>query len=162
VILLAALLAASDPQVVESFDSAQGWSASASDGVDSAVTTVPGSKGAALRLDYDFHRVSGYAVARKAVPVDFPSNYELRFRVRGDGGHTNDLQIKFVDASGENVWWVQKPDFRAGIGWQTIRIPRRSVSFAWGPTRRCAARRSSRSSWCAGAAAARGSSRSTI
>ena len=97
------------------------------------MTPVPGSRGGALRLAYDFHGVSGYAVARKAVRVDFPANYELRFRVRGEGGHTNDLQIKFVDASGDNVWWVQKPDFRAGTGWQTIRVPRRALSFAWGP-----------------------------
>ncbi|UZK67871.1 discoidin domain-containing protein [Sphingomonas sp. M1-B02] len=132
--MLGALLlaAAAAPQAIERFDTIEGWSAQASDGVSSRIASVPGQQGKALRLSYDFGRVSGYAFARKVLPVIFPENYELRFRVRGTGG-VNDLQLKFVDASGENVWWYQIVNFRPGAAWQTVRVRRRDLSFAWGP-----------------------------
>jgi hypothetical protein len=133
VILLAAALAAATPQVIEAFDSSEDWTAQASDGVTSSISSVPGVQGKALRLDYDFHNVSGYAYTRHLTAVTFPENYELRFRIRGTPS-TNDLQLKFTDAKGENVWWYQARDFRPSAEWQTIRIRRRDLSFAWGPT----------------------------
>ena len=44
------------------------------------------------------------------------------------------LQFKLVDASGENVWWHRKADYIPPREWQDIRIKRRQIEFAWGPT----------------------------
>ncbi|WP_167954386.1 carbohydrate binding domain-containing protein [Sphingomonas jejuensis] len=119
--------------VIDDFESLAPWEAAASDGVRSTITPVPGEPGQAMRLSYDFGPVSGYAFARRALPIRWPERYEIRLRVRGTGG-VNDLQIKFADASGDNVWWFTRPNFRPTAGWQTIRIRPSDMSFAWGPT----------------------------
>lgn len=128
--LLASVVAVVAPaRVLDDFDRVAAWQASASDGVSSRVSADAG----ALRLDYDFARVSGYAVARRRLAIDWPANFTLTLRVRGTA-NVNDLQIKFSDASGDNVWWVPYPNFRPTAGWQTLRIRPRDVDFAWGPT----------------------------
>ncbi|PLK28035.1 hypothetical protein C0V72_00325 [Porphyrobacter sp. TH134] len=120
--------------VIEGFDDAGAWRAAASDGVEASVSAVPGDQGQALRLDYDFGTGAGYAFASRDLPLDWPENYVLRVKVRGAGG-INDLQLKFTDATGENVWWHQRVNFAPGDGWQELRIRPRDMSFAWGPTK---------------------------
>ncbi|WP_019517840.1 discoidin domain-containing protein [Sphingomonas sp. Mn802worker] len=133
----AAVVAAPSPaQVLDRFDSVAAWQSSASDGVTARVSADAG----ALRLDYDFARVSGYAVARRPLVIDWPANFVLTLRVRGTAS-VNDLQIKFSDASGDNVWWVPYPNYRPTSDWQTLRIRPRDVEFAWGPTSDKALRR---------------------
>ncbi|MEN2786760.1 discoidin domain-containing protein [Sphingomonas qilianensis] len=105
------------------------WAGSASDGVTAQVVVRDDS----IRLGYDFAAVSGYAVARRTLARDWPANFVLRLQVRGSGG-VNDLQIKFSDATGKNVWWAQRRNFRPSAEWQTIEIRPRDISFAWGPT----------------------------
>lgn len=131
VIALLALAAASAP--LDGFETLAPWQAAASDGVHARIESVPGAPGRALRLDYDFAQVSGYAYAARALAIDWPENFALTLKLRGSGG-VNDLQIKFVDASGNNVWWVQRKNFRATGQWQTLRLRPRDLSFAWGPT----------------------------
>jgi hypothetical protein len=53
--------------------------------------------------------------------------------MRGEAGR-NHFEMKFVDASGFNVWWYRKPNFEFSGDWQQIRIKRRQIEFAWGPT----------------------------
>ena len=103
------------------------WTVLASDDVQARVRQDTG-----VRLDYDFGRVSGFAGAKATLPVEWPGNFMLRLRVRGQGG-ANELQIKFVDASGDNVWWVRKENFRPSAEWQAIDVPVRDVEWAWGP-----------------------------
>ncbi|HZT56681.1 MAG TPA: discoidin domain-containing protein, partial [Burkholderiaceae bacterium] len=45
----------------------------------------------------------------------------------------NAFQLKLVDASGENVWWGQRSEFRFPTTWQTLRFRQRQIEFAWGP-----------------------------
>ena len=119
VILLAAMLSAQfppQPQRLDDFDTLTPWQASASDGVGARIGLATG----ALRLDYDFGQVSGYAVARRTLPIEWPPHFLMTLRVRGTGG-VNDLQLKFTDATGTNVWWVQKRNFRPSAAWQTMR-----------------------------------------
>ena len=47
----------------------------------------------------------------------------------------NTLQFKLIDASGENVWWLNRPDFAFPQEWQQIRIKKRQIEFAWGPVK---------------------------
>lgn len=137
------LLGAAQAVPIDRFDQVERWQAAASDGVVSRVSQTQGADGAALRLEYDFGDVSGYAFAGRALPIGWPDNYVLRLRVRGTGG-VNDLQIKFTDASGDNVWWHQRVNFRPSDEWQEIRIRPRDVEFAWGPVADRTLRRSER------------------
>lgn len=132
--LLCALLAnAAEPRLLDGFDDASAWTAVASDQVEAKLRPLREGDTRALCLDFDFHGVSGYAAMRRTLPIDYPDNYEFSFRLRGDAPD-NALQFKLADASGDNVWWVNRPDFVFPRDWREQRYKRRQVDFAWGPT----------------------------
>ncbi len=129
-LVLAGPAFAQQPRLLDDFAApAVAWRAQASDGVTGTMRPYEGG----LRLDYDFSRGSGYAFLRRALPLELPANFELRFRLRGQGP-ANALEIKLTDASGENVWWHRRADYVPPGQWQTLRIRRRQIDFAWGPT----------------------------
>ncbi|HEX6137502.1 MAG TPA: discoidin domain-containing protein [Casimicrobiaceae bacterium] len=134
--ILGAPLARAQPgtRVLDRFDDVATWSAVASDGVTAALGQVVDAKRPAMRLAFDLGGTAGYALARRALPVDLPENYAITFWLRADAP-VNDLQVKLVDASGDNVWWYNRPNFAFPREWQQVTIKRRQIEFAWGPTR---------------------------
>lgn len=118
---------------LDDFSSTDAWKAIHSEDVQASLEFPQQGAQRLLRLNYNFGKVSGYAVATRALPITFPENYEFSFRVRGTGS-ANELQLKFVDASGDNVWWYPKRNFQPTAEWQTIRVKKRHVDFAWGTT----------------------------
>jgi hypothetical protein len=127
---LAGPAGAQAPRILDDFSRPVLWHAQASDGVGFSSAPFDGG----LRLNYDFTHGSGYAVLRRDLPLNLPANFELRFRIRGQGA-ANALEVKLTDASGENVWWNRHVDYVPPGEWRTIRIRRRQIDFAWGPTR---------------------------
>lgn len=87
----------------------------------------------ALALRFDFQRHAGYAVAERALSWDPPENFEIDVDL-GGAMPANNLEIKFIDASGDNVWWYRRADFSVQGPAQQLRIRRREIEFAWGPT----------------------------
>ena len=83
-LLLAASPRARGPVLLDAFEDPSRWIPAPSDGVKLSVTSAEGYEGRALRLDFDFQGHGGYAVVRKAFPIELPGNYEFRLRVRGD------------------------------------------------------------------------------
>jgi len=124
----------SPPQILDRFEDISPWKTVVSDGVQASVHSVEGPVGRALRLDFDLAGTAGYALARRDLSLDLPPNYELVFMLRGQA-RPNHLQVKFVDATGDNVWWYNRPDFEFPAGWQVVRIKKRHIEFAWGPTK---------------------------
>ncbi|HJV95606.1 MAG TPA: discoidin domain-containing protein, partial [Albitalea sp.] len=118
--------------MLDGFEEASRWTAVHSDQVAASLRSTEGVQGKALCLDFDFNGVSGYAVARRALPLDFPANYRFEFKIKGDAP-ANAFQLKLVDASGENVWWMNRPDYVPPHEWQTMRVKKRHIDFAWGP-----------------------------
>ncbi len=110
-------------------DSAR-WQASASDQVKASLRRD--ARDDSLCLDYDFAGVSGYAVMRRELPMSWPADFALAVPLKGQG-RGNDVQIKFVDASGDNVWWVNRPALALPDTLTEMRFKRRHVDFAWGP-----------------------------
>ncbi len=108
------------------------WIADASTDVDAALSSVPGHRGEAMRLTYDFNGRSGYAFAARDLSFEAPENYEIRFWVRGEGP-INTFEVKFTDASGENVHWRQTTRYDFPDGWTEFVIKKRQVAWAWGP-----------------------------
>jgi hypothetical protein len=119
-------------RLLDNFDDITQWQVSASDDVKATLHRGKGRDGNALCMAFDFGAVSGYAVARRELALDYGGNYEFSFGVRGDAP-ANTLQFKLLDASGENVWWVNRPDFAFSREWQRVRFKRRHFAFAWGP-----------------------------
>lgn len=120
------------PAILDDFETLAAWSPHPSDGVDLHLAQDAGLHGQAMRLDFDFHSHSGYAIARRKVDLDLPANYEFTVSLRADAP-VNNLEFKLVDASGENVWWVNRRDFTFPREWKTIAFKKRQISFAWGP-----------------------------
>lgn len=128
--LLVSAAAAAPPKLLDDFSDVAAWKVSASDQVRAGLRR---DRDGSLCLHYDFNGVSGYAVMRRALPLALPPEYEFVARIKG-GGATNDLQFKLIDASGDNVWWVNRSNHalpRMPTDW---RIKRRHIEFAWGPT----------------------------
>jgi len=169
-LLLACAQQTSSPQaarVLDDFEDVSAWQAQHTDDVGAALWSVDGKYGKALRLDFDFNGVNGYATAHRNLPLQLPPNYEISFWLRGiapgrspsaseamdgrerppgrspsaseatdgrEGPPVNTLQFKLIDASGENVWWWNRPDYVFPRNWQQIHIKHRQIAFAWGPT----------------------------
>ncbi|HEY4069476.1 MAG TPA: hypothetical protein VGM74_21390 [Burkholderiaceae bacterium] len=120
-------------RVLDDFSTLAPWSIHATDDVKASLQSVDGPGGRAMCIAYDFGHVTGYVSARRELPLDFPPRYEFALNVRGEGP-LNALQFKLVDASGDNVWWMQRPDLRFPSEWQALKFRQRQIGFAWGPT----------------------------
>ncbi|MEP7298545.1 MAG: hypothetical protein ABI702_20360 [Burkholderiales bacterium] len=131
--LLVGTIAQAQDRVLDDFEDLSPWTVAATDDVRAKLRSVDGPRGKALCLDYDFGQVTGYVTARRALPLDYPARYEIAMNVRGDGP-PNAFQFKLVDASGENVWWGQKTEYRFPREWQALKFRQRQIEFAWGPT----------------------------
>src|SRR5580693_4490386 len=83
---------------------AAGWEPAPAEGVRLALSPAQGPGGGGVRLAFDFQGRGGYAIARKRLALDLPDNYEIACWVRGETPRNN-LEVKLLDASGDNVWW---------------------------------------------------------
>ena len=125
--------ATAQQRTLETFEEASGWAYNISDGVILNISTEKGVTGNAVRIDYDFTEGSGYGGIQKLFPVDLPENYEFSFWLRAESP-SNNFEIKFIDSTGNNVWWVNNRNYDFPGEWTKIRIKKRHIGFAWGPT----------------------------
>jgi hypothetical protein len=133
-LLLAALLLAVGERgkLLDDFASIAAWSAHPSDGVALTIRQDAGMHGKAMRLDFDFQHHAGYAIARRKVDLDLPANYEITFSLRAESPVEN-LELKLIDGTGDNVWWRNRRDFVFPKTWTEVSTKKRQISFAWGP-----------------------------
>ena len=120
-------------QLLDDFADPAAWTLSATDDVKAALRPIAGPHGSALCIDFDFGQVTGYVSARRSLPIDYPARFEFMLNLRGDAP-PNALQFKLLDATGDNVWWANRTDFRFPRDWQAHRFRQRDIGFAWGPT----------------------------
>jgi len=124
--------AAPAARVIDGFESVDGWSARPADGVELRLASDAGVHGRALRADFSFVKGGGYAVLHRELALDLPENYRFSFELRGDC-RPNDLEFKLIDSTGANVWWLNQRGFQFPRTWQSVRIKKRQIQFAWGP-----------------------------
>ncbi|MET0733776.1 MAG: discoidin domain-containing protein, partial [Casimicrobiaceae bacterium] len=122
--------------VLDDFAAYKVWKAVASDGVSASIGAAvgPQPEQPALRLDFDLAGTAGYAIVQRWLPIELPANYEITFYVRADAP-VNDFQVKLIDATGDNVWWHAQRNYTFPRDWQQVRIKKRQIDFAWGPTK---------------------------
>ncbi len=120
-------------KTLDEFESKSGWDFIKSDGVNLNLSLEKGLTGNALRFDYDFTKGTGYGGIQKFFPIDLPENWEFTFFIKADSPENN-FEIKFIDSTGDNVWWVNNRNYDFPTEWKKIRIKKRHVGFAWGPT----------------------------
>ncbi|MGH8186635.1 MAG: discoidin domain-containing protein, partial [Steroidobacteraceae bacterium] len=137
--LVAGLSLAADqpPQLevryLDEMENIDAWQSLASDGVSASVHGAKGVEGNSLVLEFDLANTAGYAAATRVLPTTLPEDYELSFWMRAEAGR-NHFEVKLVDASGDNVWWFRRANYDFSGEWQQVRIKRRQIEFAWGPT----------------------------
>jgi len=121
-------------KTLDEFENNDGWYFIQSDGVKLNLTNdKQGLTGNAIRFDYDFTKGTGYGGIQKLFPIDLPDNYEFSFYVKAESP-ANNFEIKFIDSTGNNVWWVSNRNYTFPGAWQKIKIKKRHIQFAWGPT----------------------------
>ncbi|HEX3578882.1 MAG TPA: discoidin domain-containing protein, partial [Thermoanaerobaculia bacterium] len=128
-ILIFFLAATAAAGVIDDLDDVSKWTAAPSDGVSLSLVEDHG----AMRMNFDFRGHGGWAAARRSVNIDLPDNYRFAFRVRGETP-PNTLEIKFIDPSGENVWWVRRVAWDFPRDWTEVVADKRNIEFAWGPS----------------------------
>jgi hypothetical protein len=119
--------------LLDEFENIDDWSFIKSDGVNLSLSNEKGLTGNAIRFDYDFTKGTGYGGIQKLFPIDLPDNYEFSFYIKAESP-ANNFEIKFIDSTGDNVWWVNNRNYNFSKEWKKIRIKKRHINFAWGPT----------------------------
>lgn len=120
-------------KTLDEFENKNGWNFIKSDGVNLFLSNDKGITGHAIRFDYDFTKGTGYGGIQKFFPIDLPDNYEFTFYVKAESP-ANNFEIKFIDSTGNNVWWVNNRNYDFPHEWKKISIKKRHINFAWGPT----------------------------
>ncbi len=133
VLILTTAILHAQIKTLDEFENKNGWTFIRSDGVDLHLSTEKGLTGNAIRFDYDFTKGTGYGGIQKLFPIDLPDNFEFTFYVRAESP-ANNFEIKFIDSTGNNVWWVSNRNYDFPSSWKKIRIKKRHIKFAWGPT----------------------------
>ncbi len=119
--------------LLDDLEEIESWKIYKSDGVEAKVSLAEGKTGSAIRFDYDFTLGSGYGGIQKIIELDLPENYQFSFYLKADSPNNN-FEIKFLDASGENVWWVNNRNYKFPTEWTKVVVKKRHINFAWGPT----------------------------
>lgn len=133
VLLSLAIQLFAQQKTLDEFNTTDGWQIFASEGVEIKITTVKGWKGKCLRLDYNFTKGSGYGGIQKALPIDYPENYQFNFYLKAQSPNNN-LEFKLLSANNENVWWYNNRNYEFPDQWTKYVIKKRKIEFAWGPT----------------------------
>jgi hypothetical protein len=109
------------------------WQAVVSGNAELKLSSVLAGRVPALQMDFDFKGGGGFVVARRALKRGMPEEYAVNFRLRGRGA-VNHLELKLVDATGQNVWRHVQKDLRLPLRWTRMRVDSRDIDFAWGPS----------------------------
>jgi len=120
-------------KTLDEFENKDGWAFIKSDGVNLNLSNEKGLDGNSIRFDYDFTKGTGYGGIQKRFTIVLPDNYEFTFYIKAESP-ANNFEIKFIDSTGNNVWWVNNRNYDFPKEWKKIRIKKRHVKFAWGPT----------------------------
>jgi hypothetical protein len=130
--LVLGLVMRADAQSVDSLDDVSAWRAVPASGVEMRISVDTGGDGKVMRVDFDFHGGGGWAAFRRELPISLPDNYEISFWLKGEAPR-NTLELKLVDDTGDNVWWVNRPEFEYQGDWRRVTFRKRHITFAWGP-----------------------------
>jgi hypothetical protein len=119
--------------LLDNFEKIEGWNIFKADGVEVEVSSAEGYESKGIRFDYNFTKGTGYGGIQKIIPLDLPENFQFTFYVKAESP-ANNFEIKFLDSTGQNVWWVNNINYKFPDEWTKVKIKKRHINFAWGPT----------------------------
>jgi hypothetical protein len=113
-------------------DDVSAWQPLASGQAQLSLHSLSTARAPALKMDFDFKGGAGFVVARRDLKRTMTEDYVLKFRLRGRGA-VNNLELKLVDVTGQNVWRYVKKDLSLPARWTNMKVDSREMEFAWGP-----------------------------
>ncbi len=119
--------------IIDKFETTATWKVYKSDGVETNISLDNGHIGKAIRFDYNFTKGTGYGGIQKIFPIDLPDNYQFTFWIKAESP-ANNLEFKLLDSTGQSVWWKIERNYNFPTEWTKIKIKKRHIAFAWGPT----------------------------
>lgn len=119
-------------KTIDDFENIEGWNSVKSDGVNVTISKDYGLNGSGIRFDYEFPKGTAYGGIQKIVSIDLPENFEFTFYAKAESP-SNNFEIKFLDSTGQSVWWINNVNFEFPNEWKKFRIKKRHINFAWGP-----------------------------
>ncbi|MBC7185671.1 MAG: discoidin domain-containing protein [Calditrichaeota bacterium] len=119
-------------RLLDDFEQLQGWQPVTSEGAQLKLLADQGRAGQAMLMDFSFGGGFGYVIARRQFEIELPEDYQFLFDLRG-ATPINNFEFKLIDSLG-NVYWVKKLNVEFPAAWKTMRVKRRDISFAWGPS----------------------------
>ncbi|MGQ9560327.1 MAG: discoidin domain-containing protein [Candidatus Oleimicrobiaceae bacterium] len=129
---LGVLPVGAQPRLLDDWERLEGWEAIASEGALLRLSLGDGKSGNALLMEFDLTSGSGYVGARKSFVLDLPADYRFSFDLRAEAP-INNFEFKLLDSLG-NVFWMKRLHFDYPRDWKRVRVGRRQISFAWGPS----------------------------
>src|ERR1700682_2268291 len=106
------------------------WQPIVSGNAELKLSSISAGRLAALQMDYDFKGGGGFVVARLMRSGSMPEEFAVKFRLRGRGA-INHLELKLVDATGQNVWRHVHKELRLPERWTRMRVDSRDIEFSW-------------------------------
>jgi hypothetical protein len=133
--LLLSQISFSQIVTLDDFESISGWKEFKADAVDINISQDEGIDGKCIKFTYDFTKGTGYGGIQYVLgePLYLPENFEFTFHLKAESP-SNNFEIKFLDSTGQNVWWVNNRSYDFPKDWKKIKIKKRHIHFAWGPT----------------------------
>ena len=134
--LLFSHITLSQEKMLESFNTSSAlsdWKIYKADGVEAEISLAEGYSGKGIKFDYNFTKGTGYGGIQKLIPLDLPENFQFSFYLKAESP-ANNFEFKLIDNSGNNVWWVNNRNYSFPTEWTKIKIKKRHINFAWGPT----------------------------
>jgi hypothetical protein len=119
--------------LLDNFESEQGWEIFKADGVETKTSLIDGYHGKGIKFDYNFTKGTGYGGIQKIIPLDLSGNFQFTFYIKAESPDNN-FEFKLIDSNGQNVWWINNRNYKFPKEWTKIKIKKRDISFAWGPT----------------------------
>jgi len=120
-------------KTLDDFETISGWKDFSADAVEIKISQDEGITGKCINFTYDFTKGTGYGGIQKFFSIDMPENFEFTFYLKAESP-SNNFEIKFLDSTGQNVWWVNNRSYDFPKDWKKIKIKKRHIQFAWGPT----------------------------
>lgn len=132
VLTAAAQTAWAQGEILDHFESLDGWITLASPGAQVTLSRDAGYSGAGMRVDFDFSNGGAYIILRKELAVALPEDYAFTFHLRGEA-EANNFEFKLIDAEAQNVWWRNHRDFAFPFEWRRMSVRKPQLVHAWGP-----------------------------
>lgn len=119
--------------LLDDFENISQWSVIKSEGAELKISNAEGINGKCIRIDYNFKYGTGYCGIQRKLNFELPNNYRFSFLIKANSPNNN-LEIKFLDETKENVWWMNNRNFDFPSDWKKFFVRKRNIQFAWGPS----------------------------